>query len=116
MGLVDASGFRPTPIFRESRRRALTRLKIVIAGEGSQEVLIRDFSARGFSAAARAHPPQVDQIVTALLPDGRALWGIVRWVERNVFGVEFDVNAPPEDFAGEAGDAPGTDLALRPKS
>jgi hypothetical protein len=78
--------------------------------------MIRDFSARGFSAAARAHPPQVDQIVTALLPDGRALWGIVRWVERNVFGVEFDVNAPPEDFAPDATDTAGTDIALRPKA
>lgn len=115
MGLVDASGFRPTPIFRESRRRALSRLKIVVAGQGSQEVLIRDFSARGFSAAARAHPPQVDQIVTALLPDGRALWGIVRWVERNVFGVEFDVNAPPEDFAEDPADPGATDIVLRPR-
>ena len=108
MGLVDPGGFRATPIFRESRRRALSRLKIVVAGEGSQDVLIRDFSARGFSAAARTHPPHVDQVVTALLPDGRALWGIVRWVDRNVFGVEFDVNAPPQDVAV----GPGTDVTI----
>ena len=109
MGLVDPGGFKATPIFRESRRRALSRLKIVVAGEGSQDVMIRDFSARGFSAAARTHPPQVDQVVTALLPDGRALWGIVRWVDRNLFGVEFDVNAPPEDVPAETGSA----VALR---
>jgi hypothetical protein len=109
MGLVDPGGFRATPIFRESRRRALSRLKIVIAGEGSQEVMVRDFSSRGFSAAARHHPPQVDQVVTALLPDGRALWGIVRWVERNVFGVEFDVNSPPDDIEPTT----GSEVAIR---
>lgn len=99
--------FKATPIFRESRRRGLSRLTIVIAGGSPQEILVRDFSSRGFSAAAQGEPPPADAIVTALMPDGRALWGIVRWRERNLFGVEFDVNSPPADAAT------GSDLAIR---
>ena len=99
MGLVNPAAFKPTPIFRESRRRGLTRLSIVTATGDYQDIMVRDFSSRGFSAAAHGRAPVADEIVTVLLPDGRALWGIVRWVDRNVFGVEFDVNTPPAERA-----------------
>ena len=97
MGMANPGSFKPTPTFREKRRRGLTRLTLVHASGERREVLVRDFSSRGFSAAAQGPAPAPDEVVTTLLPDGRALWGIVRWVERNVFGVEFDVNAPPAE-------------------
>jgi len=96
MGVVRPGEFRATPVYRASRKPGLTRLMLV-AGDGVvQDIMVRDFSSKGFSAAARGAPPAANEVVTVLLPDDRALWGIVRWVKGNVFGVEFDVNTPPE--------------------
>ncbi|MDE2405260.1 MAG: histidine kinase [Sphingomonadales bacterium] len=70
---------------------------MLVAADGVvQDIMVRDFSSKGFSAATRGTAPHRDEVVTVLLPDNRALWGIVRWVKGNVFGVEFDVNTPPE--------------------
>ena len=107
MGLANPAAFKPTPVFRESRKRGLTRLTIVTGSGDRQDIMVRDFSSRGFSAAAHGTAPAADEIVTVLLPDGRALWGIVRWVERNVFGVEFDVNTAPAEPTG------GSSVAVR---
>jgi len=103
MALADPRAFTPMPVFREMRRRGLTRLSLTIGNNPRQDIMVRDYSSRGFSAAAQATPPATDEVVAVHLPDGRTLWGIVRWVERNVFGVEFDVSAP----------AGGSEVAVR---
>ena len=54
------------------------------------DVIVRDISSRGLSAAAKGPPPALDEVVQARLEDGRELWGLVRWREGNLFGVEFD--------------------------
>lgn len=95
MALADPRAFKPTPVYRESRQRGLTRLSLSIGTAPRQDIMVRDYSSRGFSAAAHGIPPACDELVTVHLPDGCTLWGIVRWVERNVFGVEFDGNIAP---------------------
>jgi hypothetical protein len=54
-----------------------------------QEMLVRDISQFGLSGAVRGVVPARDAVVTVSLPDGRELWGLVRWVDRNVVGIEF---------------------------
>jgi len=94
MPLADPGAFKPTPVFRESRKRALTRLTLVRSGGAVHEIMVRDFSSRGFSAAVQGDSPAANEVVTVLMPDDRAVWGLVRWVEDNLFGVEFDLNTP----------------------
>lgn len=53
-------------------------------------VIVRDISTRGLSAAAKGAPPALNEVVRARLADGRVLWGLVRWQDDNLFGVEFD--------------------------
>ncbi|WP_235037912.1 histidine kinase [Novosphingobium sp. 18052] len=53
-------------------------------------MIVRDISSRGLSAAALGDPPALNEVVRARLEDGRELWGLVRWREDNLFGVEFD--------------------------
>ncbi|EJL24643.1 PilZ domain-containing protein [Novosphingobium sp. AP12] len=53
-------------------------------------VIVRDISTRGLSAAAMGTPPALNEVVRARLADGRVLWGLVRWQDDNLFGVEFD--------------------------
>jgi hypothetical protein len=37
----------------------------------------------------RGAVPLRDAVVTVTLPDGRELWGLVRWIDRNLVGIEF---------------------------
>lgn len=53
-------------------------------------MIVRDISSRGLSAAAAGEPPRLNEVVRATLEDGREVWGLVRWREGNLFGVEFD--------------------------
>lgn len=53
-------------------------------------VIVRDISTRGLSAAAMGTPPALNEVVRARLANGRLLWGLVRWQDDNLFGVEFD--------------------------
>ena len=90
MALVDKALFKPTPAFRARRKRVLVRVWVHGPGGLSQDVMVRDISATGMSAVARAAPPTADDIVKVTLPDSTTLWGLVRWVEGKAFGVEFD--------------------------
>ncbi|MGF7156586.1 hypothetical protein GGR40_004384 [Novosphingobium gossypii] len=83
--------FRPTPILRERRRKRCTRFALTDSHGAEIAVIVRDISSRGLSAAAAGTPPALNDVVRARLEDGRELWGLVRWSEGNLFGVEFDV-------------------------
>jgi len=87
---MDTSRFRPTPILRERRRRRCTRFALTDSHGGEIAVIVRDISSRGLSAAASGEPPRLNEVVRATLEDGREVWGLVRWREGNLFGVEFD--------------------------
>lgn len=87
---MDGSRFKPTPIPRERRRRQLTRYVIHDSQGQPVEVMIRDVSPHGFSAAALGAAPAPDEVVRAVLDDGREVWGLVRWSDGNLFGVEFE--------------------------
>ncbi|EZP82236.1 putative signal transduction protein [Novosphingobium resinovorum] len=87
---MDTSRFRPTPILRERRRRRCTRFALTDSRGGEIAVIVRDISSRGLSAAASGEPPRLNEVVRATLEDGREVWGLVRWREGNLFGVEFD--------------------------
>ncbi len=87
---AHAQHFRPTPVFRQTRRRRLTRVTLCDSSGMVQDIMVRDVSAQGLSAVAALVPPALDTIVSVTLPDGRALWGVVRWVAALAFGVEFD--------------------------
>ena len=90
---MDTSRFKPTPIPRERRRSQLARLTLYDARDETIEVIVRDISSRGLSAVAAARPPAINEIVRARLEDGREVWGLVRWTEDNLFGVEFDTRS-----------------------
>ncbi|MBT0669990.1 histidine kinase [Novosphingobium profundi] len=82
--------FRPTPIPRERRLRQCARFSLTDAHGQPIEVMVRDISSRGLSAAAIGTPPPAETVVRARLEDGQELWGLVRWSRGNLFGVEFD--------------------------
>lgn len=104
-----ASGFQPTPVFRENRRSRLVKLTLRNAQGELLDIMVRNVSARGLNAAARGEPPRLNEVVTVHLPEGQTHWGIVRWVDGNLFGIEFDVSS-----GGEANPTPLPGLAARP--
>lgn len=87
---MDKSRFKPTPILRERRQSKCARFALTNARGDEIEVMVRDISSRGLSAAALGTPPTLNEVVRAHLEDGRELWGLVRWSDGNLFGVEFD--------------------------
>jgi hypothetical protein len=90
---MDTSRFKPTPIPRERRRSQLARFTLYDARDETIEVIVRDISSRGLSAVAASNPPAINEIVRARLDDGRELWGLVRWTDGSLFGVEFDTQS-----------------------
>lgn len=90
---MDKSRFKPTPIPRERRRSKCTRFALTDARGVEVEVMVRDISSRGLSAAALGAPPALNEVVRARLRDGSEVWGLVRWSEGNLFGVEFDTRS-----------------------
>lgn len=87
---MDKSRFKPTPIPRERRRSQCTRFALTDSRGVEIAVMVRDISSRGLSAAALGTPPAPNEVVRARLEDGGEVWGLVRWSEGNLFGVEFD--------------------------
>jgi PilZ domain. len=87
---MDNSRFKPTPILRERRRSECARFALTDARGEEIAVMVRDISSKGLSAAALGTAPAVNEVVRASLEDGRELWGLVRWADGNLFGVEFD--------------------------
>jgi hypothetical protein len=92
MPTASKKGFCPTPNFRERRRRGMALVKMIDGAGLHHQIMVCDVSAKGISAAARGTPPVPDEVVCIHLPDGRLAWGLVRWVRRNLFGVEFGIN------------------------
>ncbi|MCJ2183872.1 histidine kinase [Novosphingobium sp. 1949] len=82
--------FKPTPIPRERRQRQCARFALTDADGAPIHVMVRDISTRGLSAAALGAPPDPETVVRARLADGQEIWGLVRWTQGNLFGVEFD--------------------------
>ena len=87
---MDKSRFKPTPILRERRRSQCARFALYDADGTCIEVMVRDISSKGLSAVAAGQAPAENTIVRAIMPDGRELWGLVRWTDGKLFGVEFD--------------------------
>ncbi|TCM16893.1 PilZ domain-containing protein [Novosphingobium sp. PhB165] len=87
---MDAHRFKPTPTPRERRRAHLAHFVLTDAAGRSIEIMIRDISSHGLSAAAVGEPPALNEAVRARLDDGREVWGLVRWTEGKLFGVEFE--------------------------
>ena len=95
---MDKSRFKPTPIPRERRRSKCARFALTDSQGAEIEVIVRDISSRGLSAAALGTPPALNEVVRARLEDDSEVWGLVRWSEGNLFGGEFDTRpktAPP---------------------
>lgn len=90
---MEKTRFKPTPIPRERRRNKCARFALTNSRGEAIEVMVRDISSKGLSAAALGIAPALNEVVRAHLEDGRELWGLVRWTEGNLFGVEFDTNA-----------------------
>jgi hypothetical protein len=65
------------------------RFALTDASGAEIAVIVRDISTRGLSAASLGPPPALNEVVRARLVHGRELWGLVRWREDNLFGVEF---------------------------
>nr|WP_314467670.1 histidine kinase [uncultured Novosphingobium sp.] len=88
---MDDPHFRPTPILRERRRGRCAHVTLMDSQGRPIDVIVRNVSSRGLSAAAAGQPPACNEVVRAAMDDGRELWGLVRWVDGNLFGVEFDI-------------------------
>jgi hypothetical protein len=88
---MDDPHFRPTPILRERRRGRCAHVTLMDSHGRPIDVMVRNVSSRGLSAAAAGQPPACNEVVRAAMDDGRELWGLVRWVDGNLFGVEFDI-------------------------
>ncbi|MFD2135108.1 histidine kinase [Novosphingobium resinovorum] len=86
---MDTSRFRPTPILRERRRRRCTRFALTDSRGGNCRDRTRHILARA-QCRCGGEPPRLNEVVRATLEDGREVWGLVRWREGNLFGVEFD--------------------------
>ncbi|MCB2060167.1 MAG: PilZ domain-containing protein [Novosphingobium sp.] len=99
MRSVDKSSFRPTPNLRARRRRTLVKVELHNSRNELQDIMVQDVSFTGLRATARNTPPQPDEMVTVRMPDSQVLWGLVRWVDGNQFGVEFDVSSSPANAA-----------------
>lgn len=54
----------------------------------SQPVTVRDMSSKGLQATCFNAPTENEQ-VTIRFENGRSIHGIVRWVRKGIFGVEF---------------------------
>lgn len=89
MPLAPTEAFRATPKFRERRRRGMVLVTLVDSAGETRAIMVRDVSAKGLSAAAQGEAPVPDEVVSIHLPNGGVAWGLVRWVRRNLFGVEF---------------------------
>ncbi|WP_395329839.1 histidine kinase [Novosphingobium sp. BL-8H] len=96
VAMMDSSRFKPTPIPRERRRGQLTPYVLTDSRGQAVEVMIRDVSSRGFSAAAVGAAPAINEVIRAVLDDGREVWGLVRWADGNLFGVEFEAGDKPK--------------------
>lgn len=75
---------------RETRERRLLRGQMRTERLPLFELLIRNISARGLCGTCRELPPLVGEEAEILLPDNRTVSATVRWVNDQVFGVEFD--------------------------
>lgn len=89
MSAHNHAPFRPAPLPRSRRQRMLARVRLADGAAPPQEMLVRDISQFGLSGAVRGAVPLRDAVVTVTLPDGRELWGLVRWIDRNLVGIEF---------------------------
>lgn len=89
MSVHNHAQFRPAPLPRSRRQRVLARVRLADGALPPQEMLVRDISEYGLSGAVRGVVPERDAVVTVRLPDGREIWGLVRWVDRNLVGIEF---------------------------
>ena len=94
------SAFKPTPNFRAQRRRTLVKVQIRNSRNELQDIMVQNISSTGLRATARCTPPDIEEVVIVELPDSNNLWGLVRWVDGNQFGVEFDVSSSEVDLAG----------------
>lgn len=90
---MDAPRFQPTPIPRPRRRKRCTHVTLTDSAGNAIDVMVRNLSSRGLSAACAGTPPHCNAVVRAVIGDGRELWGLVRWVKGNVIGVEFDTGS-----------------------
>lgn len=99
MPLVDKSRFRPTPVLRPRRRKLLARVRLLHADGTPCDVVVENVSSTGLQAIAARGAPELGAGVTIEMPDGPAIWGVVRWTDGLRFGVEVNPHAEPETSA-----------------
>ncbi len=74
---------------REPRERRLLRGQMQTERLPAFEIVIRNISARGLCGTCKGLPPICGEEADILLPDNRTVTATVRWVNDQVFGVEF---------------------------
>lgn len=82
--------FQPTPILRPRRRIALRHVRLKDADGMVIDAMLQDISANGLRGGCRSGSIGPNDVVTLELPAGRSVWGVVRWTDGAMFGVEFD--------------------------
>lgn len=74
---------------REPRERRLLRGHMVTERLPTFEIVIRNISSRGLCGTCKGLPPITGEFAEIMLPDNRTVTATVRWVNDQVFGVEF---------------------------
>ncbi len=82
--------FQPTPILRPRRRIAVRHVRLKDADGVVIDAMLQDISANGLRGVCRSGSIGAHDVVTLELPDARSVWGVVRWTDGAMFGVEFD--------------------------
>lgn len=93
MTKAHASRFRPTPTLRSARRKALVHVRLIDASGQSHDAIVQNLAASGVNVAVRGAAPAVSEVVQLILPSNEGLWGVVRWVEGNLAGIELDTSS-----------------------
>lgn len=83
--ILAAEGCDRTP-----RLRRLICARMSNQRLGLQDIVIRNISRFGLSAASRGLPPTQGERITIALPHGEKTAGTVKWVEGLSFGIKLD--------------------------
>lgn len=84
---------------RAPRLRRLICAQMSSERLGLQDIIIRNLSRFGLSAASRGLPPAQGEQITIALPHGEKTAGAVKWVEGLSFGVKLNQKLDLEALA-----------------
>lgn len=90
MSFMDSSFVPEDAETREVRQRKLIRASFFSDRLTSQDMVIRNISARGIGAVTKGKAPLLGEKITVSLPVNYQAVGVVSWVKGDSFGMALD--------------------------